>query len=192
MPEVITCPACQRKLQLPSELLGRKVQCPTCSQTFVPSADGQGPLAGPRAKEAVPVAVPVLAPSLQGEKPLPELQLPPDESYQKTVWIFALGGGLLVAGICVALFFRAVARDRLTLSILLLVGPLCGFLVGMVGGFGAACLLAPDSFYETPRGRRWLRRIGTQHALVARVACLILVGFIAVLLLVLSFVVWLL
>jgi hypothetical protein len=35
MNAIIHCPACDRKVQLPSEFLGRAVQCPECRQTFV-------------------------------------------------------------------------------------------------------------------------------------------------------------
>jgi hypothetical protein len=34
MQEIINCPGCQRKLQIPEELLGKDVQCPTCGHTF--------------------------------------------------------------------------------------------------------------------------------------------------------------
>src|SRR5262245_54635042 len=34
MPLVVDCPSCQRKLRVPDELLGKRVQCPTCSMTF--------------------------------------------------------------------------------------------------------------------------------------------------------------
>lgn len=34
MPEVISCPQCQKKLRVPEELLGQEVRCPTCNQTF--------------------------------------------------------------------------------------------------------------------------------------------------------------
>jgi len=35
MNDVITCPACERKVQLPREYLGRNVQCPECKRTFL-------------------------------------------------------------------------------------------------------------------------------------------------------------
>ena len=41
MPEVVNCPQCERKLRVPEDLLGKKVKCPTCGNTFtaeVPSA----------------------------------------------------------------------------------------------------------------------------------------------------------
>src|SRR5262249_19337219 len=41
MQEIISCPNCQRKLQVPDSLLGQDVQCPTCNATFVAAAGGQ-------------------------------------------------------------------------------------------------------------------------------------------------------
>jgi hypothetical protein len=35
MPEIVTCPSCQRKLQAPESILGQDVQCPSCGATFV-------------------------------------------------------------------------------------------------------------------------------------------------------------
>jgi hypothetical protein len=35
MHQIIICPACDRKVQLPREYLGRSVQCPECKQTFL-------------------------------------------------------------------------------------------------------------------------------------------------------------
>ncbi len=35
MNEIITCPACQRQVQLPAEFIGRTVQCPECRHVFV-------------------------------------------------------------------------------------------------------------------------------------------------------------
>ncbi len=43
MPEVLTCPSCQRKLQVPESLMGQDVQCPTCSATFQAGGGGSGP-----------------------------------------------------------------------------------------------------------------------------------------------------
>ena len=41
MTEVIQCPSCQRRLQVPEDLLGKDVQCPTCASTFVASLGQQ-------------------------------------------------------------------------------------------------------------------------------------------------------
>src|SRR5690349_13309835 len=35
MNDIIICPACERKVQLPREFLGRSVQCPECKETFL-------------------------------------------------------------------------------------------------------------------------------------------------------------
>ena len=35
MNQIIFCPACQRRVQLPDEYLGRAVQCPECGKSFV-------------------------------------------------------------------------------------------------------------------------------------------------------------
>ncbi|HZZ77926.1 MAG TPA: hypothetical protein VFE62_05385 [Gemmataceae bacterium] len=34
MTEIVTCPQCQRKLQVPENYIGRQVQCPECETTF--------------------------------------------------------------------------------------------------------------------------------------------------------------
>jgi hypothetical protein len=51
MPEVLTCPSCQRKLQVPEALLGQDVQCPTCGATFAAQADGSVPIQRPPREE---------------------------------------------------------------------------------------------------------------------------------------------
>jgi hypothetical protein len=38
MPEIVTCPSCQRKLQVPESFFGQKVQCPTCNAQFTAEA----------------------------------------------------------------------------------------------------------------------------------------------------------
>jgi hypothetical protein len=43
MAEIISCPSCQRKLQVPETLEGQDVQCPTCSATFVARINQQQP-----------------------------------------------------------------------------------------------------------------------------------------------------
>ena len=35
MSHLITCPECSKPLQVPENLLGKKVQCPECTQTFI-------------------------------------------------------------------------------------------------------------------------------------------------------------
>jgi hypothetical protein len=43
MPEIINCPSCQRKLQVPEQLLGQDVQCPTCGATLAAAVGGPAP-----------------------------------------------------------------------------------------------------------------------------------------------------
>lgn len=38
MRDVLYCPGCQRRLQLPDEALGKPVQCPSCQRVFVAEA----------------------------------------------------------------------------------------------------------------------------------------------------------
>jgi hypothetical protein len=40
MPEVLSCPKCDRKLQVPENLMGQDVQCPTCGATFLAQLGG--------------------------------------------------------------------------------------------------------------------------------------------------------
>jgi hypothetical protein len=48
MPEVLTCPKCDRKLQVPENLMGHDVQCPTCGATFLAQLGGSpAPSAAP-------------------------------------------------------------------------------------------------------------------------------------------------
>jgi uncharacterized protein YbaR (Trm112 family) len=39
MAHLIACPECKKHLQVPDELLGKKVQCPECKHTFVAQSD---------------------------------------------------------------------------------------------------------------------------------------------------------
>jgi hypothetical protein len=39
MPAILLCPSCNRKLRLPGELVGKKVQCPGCGTTFAGKPD---------------------------------------------------------------------------------------------------------------------------------------------------------
>lgn len=69
MPSIVTCPACNRKLNLPDNLLGQQVRCPTCSETF--RGDASPPLPAP-----TPPPAPAPAPQQPAFDLLPPL---PDE-----------------------------------------------------------------------------------------------------------------
>ncbi len=47
MPEIISCPKCERKLRVPEDLLGKKVKCPTCATTFTAEAAAAAPPPAP-------------------------------------------------------------------------------------------------------------------------------------------------
>jgi hypothetical protein len=51
MPEIVTCPACDKKLQVPEDFFGKTVQCPECKHMFTagpaPSADAPQPQPAP-------------------------------------------------------------------------------------------------------------------------------------------------
>jgi hypothetical protein len=43
MTEIVTCPACAKKLQVPEDFFGKTVQCPECKQQFVANPAGAAP-----------------------------------------------------------------------------------------------------------------------------------------------------
>jgi predicted Zn finger-like uncharacterized protein len=43
MPEVVTCPKCERQLRVPDELIGQRVKCPTCGTNFTATVGGSPP-----------------------------------------------------------------------------------------------------------------------------------------------------
>ena len=58
MPTNIKCPACSRALEIPDELMGKKVKCPACKMIFTATADASSSASGvasaPRAGGQVP------------------------------------------------------------------------------------------------------------------------------------------
>ena len=52
MAEIITCPACERKLQVPESFYGQTVQCPQCGQQFVADPHAQSVQSTPPAVSA--------------------------------------------------------------------------------------------------------------------------------------------
>lgn len=47
MAEIITCPECQRKLQVPESFFGQQVQCPECAHQFVANPHSESVQATP-------------------------------------------------------------------------------------------------------------------------------------------------
>ena len=54
MPEVLSCPKCERKLQVPETLMGQDVQCPTCGATFLAQLGGSTVASGAQSSPAQP------------------------------------------------------------------------------------------------------------------------------------------
>jgi hypothetical protein len=52
MPEIITCPSCQRRLQAPESSLGQDVQCPSCGTTFIATFGAPPPRPVPVPRES--------------------------------------------------------------------------------------------------------------------------------------------
>ncbi len=44
MAEIVNCPQCARKLRVPEELLGQRVECPTCGDMFTAALGGSAPV----------------------------------------------------------------------------------------------------------------------------------------------------
>jgi hypothetical protein len=72
MPEIISCPSCQRKLQVPPEYFGQTVQCPECKHTFT-----AGPAASIQAAPLPPVPQPT-PPAAAETGRVPEWDKPPE------------------------------------------------------------------------------------------------------------------
>lgn len=85
MQEIINCPNCSRKLQVPENLIGQDVQCPTCGQTFVANVDSAPPLPPPTSSgpPPIPTSKPVEVPpeSDYGRQRSRERYVPDDEYY---------------------------------------------------------------------------------------------------------------
>jgi hypothetical protein len=70
MAEIIACPSCQKKLQVPESFFGQTVQCPECRSTFL----AQPPAGG--AVSNVPPPLPNPAATIPPPPPLPAAPLP--------------------------------------------------------------------------------------------------------------------
>jgi hypothetical protein len=66
MAEVLTCPKCERKLQVPETLMGQDVQCPTCAATFLAQLGGS---TAPPASAATPSPSPPSSASRELDRP---------------------------------------------------------------------------------------------------------------------------
>jgi len=61
MSQLIACPECKKHLQVPEDLMGKRVQCPECKHTFTakaPEEDEEGSKTGTTASKPVPSKTP--------------------------------------------------------------------------------------------------------------------------------------
>ena len=58
MAEILTCPTCQRKLQVPETFFGQTVQCPECRATFTAGPASPAPPTGVQAEAPAPATAP--------------------------------------------------------------------------------------------------------------------------------------
>ncbi len=68
MADVIHCPSCQRRLQVPESIFGQAVQCPGCGATFT-ATNPSAPLASSPLAPAAPVLEPWRPPPAPREAP---------------------------------------------------------------------------------------------------------------------------
>ena len=114
MAEIVSCPACERTLQVPESYFGQTVQCPECKHTFAAAPASAAPRAAP---PAVPEAGRVPEWDKPPDKPRPrddeepaEDDLPEGASpdslfgrYRRTAASFQfIGGGLTAPTVTVA------------------------------------------------------------------------------------------
>src|SRR5438874_2609259 len=103
MQEIISCPSCKRKLQVPEALLGQDVQCPTCGATFVaggPAAVPPPPPPTPPPPTGYPQRPPVGPPGYTDPYGVPRHGLTPHRANAVlTLGILSLVGVLVTLGL---------------------------------------------------------------------------------------------
>lgn len=73
MPTIIKCSTCKRALEVPNELMGKRVKCPACKSIFTPTPPGTSPPEDPSARRQPPS--PKSESAIRRQRPAP----PPDE-----------------------------------------------------------------------------------------------------------------
>ncbi len=123
MQEIVACPECRRRLQVPPEVMGQRVQCPSCATTFIaahgpppvvtpaPAPTGSVTVDSPGAKQ-VPIDIvspdademPQL-PSAKAKRRFRELPAPkPASSLRKVVILGAIIAFAVVLVVCITAF----------------------------------------------------------------------------------------
>jgi hypothetical protein len=151
MTTIINCPSCDRGLQLPDNLTGQAVQCPTCGHTFTATANGSSPAPIYRPDDVEP------RPSRRSS-PLPShqedyLDEPPSRPRrrEKPGKVQAISIMMLVGGIY-ALIHAMGTVFALRLACCLWPGTYYGIIVGIMAIVTASPLLG-ETAYRQPAPR---------------------------------------
>jgi hypothetical protein len=135
MPSVLTCPSCERRLNVPASLVGEKVQCPTCGATFLADLEAAPPR--PAAEPVGPRTPPPVRPGEFDEAP------PHREEDDE-----AEDDRLRRRG-------SPTKPDKVqAIGVMMLIGGILGVVVflGLGAGSGGVCCLWPGSYYSLVMG----------------------------------------
>jgi predicted Zn finger-like uncharacterized protein len=80
MPEIISCPECERKLRVPDHLLGKKVKCPGCGTMFTGQGRGAEDTPKSKSRAAAPPEERIEEKPRAGRRPVVP---PPEEEYEE-------------------------------------------------------------------------------------------------------------
>ncbi len=173
MTSVLTCPSCERRLQVPESLVGEKVKCPTCGALFMADLDSPSPqpVTGPAVRDSRPPAPPR---EKEREAPAPgrhdeELPRRPDDDEEdeedrprrrrrrqppaeKPGKVQAVGVMMLVGGILAVVLFLGLGAGS-TGACCLWPGTYYSLVMGIFAIIKGAALLGDDvRLQEPPRG----------------------------------------
>lgn len=85
--------------------------------------------------------------------------------------VIAAGGlwGVIMALISLVILVCYAKPQAFRLGYLL--SPAILFMIGAIAGVSVTCTVAPRSFLSGPAGRKWMKLIGTERVVVARLVC---------------------
>lgn len=102
MREVLFCPGCQRRLQLPDEAYGKAVQCPSCQRVFTAEPALQSTTGAPTVKPLTAVPRPVADYDKDDDRPRPRRR-DDDRPYNPRRPVPHRGGEILTFGLLAVL-----------------------------------------------------------------------------------------
>jgi predicted Zn finger-like uncharacterized protein len=157
MPEITSCPSCQRKLKVPDNLLGQSVKCPSCGMTFkaVPAPLEVPPPAPPPEPAFQPVESEPPASRYGSGRPPPPFQEapgdhhwpPPRPPHQQPGKVQAIAIMTLIGGILATLWGALL---MLTCYGLLWPGTYFTLVMGIMAIVQGSALLGRDAHRQAP------------------------------------------